>query len=114
MLNPDTKIQLLSLVATPDLLEPDVRNKIHGTIDNLTDAQAQNLLKILTKGKQQLEDADKKFDQEELPLKKQILDELAEFERHGVMDAVHQAEKDSEAAKQQNLKKISQQLDEIK
>jgi hypothetical protein len=113
MLTPDTKKQLLSLVDTPNLLEPAVRAKIQSFIDDLSDLQGQNLLNILAKGKQQLLDTDKKFDQEELPLKKRILDELAEFERHGVMDAVHQTEQDSEAAKQQNLKKISQQLDEI-
>jgi hypothetical protein len=114
MSTPDTKKQLLSLADTPDLLEPDVRGQIHDSIDNLSNLQVQNLLKLLAQGKEQLTETDKKFDRQELPLKKQFLEELVEFERHGVMDAVHQAEKDTEAAKQQNLKKISQQLDEIK
>jgi hypothetical protein len=114
MPNPDTKRQLLTLLDTPDLLSPETRSRIAEQLETMSELKALKLITLLTDGQKQLSEINSNFDRQELPLKEQILHELKEFEHHGIIDAVHQAEQDSEQAKQKNLKNISSQLDEIK
>ena len=113
VINPSTHQKLVNLIHTPGLLTEPVQQELLNSLHTISEFKSQNLLKILSEGKQKLQKTDQNFDQKELPLKQKMLQELANFQQYGVITAIHQAELNNQSNDNKNLQNISNQLNEI-